>query len=131
MILDLFFIATITGAILALLHWAIRKQEAWIGFYRLFLLVFLAVWAAIVWTKPIRPSVQLILISAILLIILVAGAFIRRRPPLNRRETIRLLDQIEAEKTLEKFFDLHLGRFFWLLVSFLVTVIVLKHVTIF
>jgi hypothetical protein len=62
---------------------------------------------------------------------LVAGAFIRRRPPLNRRDTIRLLDQIRAEKTLQKFFELPLGRFFWPLVSFLVMVIVLRHVMIF
>jgi hypothetical protein len=131
MIPDLFFIALVTAAIVGLLHWAILKQKTWIGFYRLFVLVFLAVWAAIVWAKPVRPSLQLIFISVVLLIILVAGAFIRRRPPLNRRETIRLLDQIGAEKTLQKFFELHLGRFFWPLVSFLVMVIVLRHVMIF
>jgi hypothetical protein len=131
MIPDLFLVALITAAVVGLLHWAILKQKAWIGFYRLFVLVFLAVWAAIVWAKPIRPSLHLILISVVLLIILVAGAFIQRRPPLNRRETIRLLDQIGAEKTLQKFFELHLGRLFWPLVSFLVMVIVLRQIMIF
>lgn len=89
------------------------------GFYRLFVLVFLSVWSTVLWQREQPPTTALLVGSAVIVAVLWALAFVGYRPPRNRRDTKRLLEQLQSEKRVEKFFSSYGDRVFWPLLAVL------------
>ena len=99
--------------------------------YRLFLIIFLSSWSSLLLMKPYRPNAGLLIISIAVMGMLFLLAHTPRRVPKNRRETKALLEQLQNEKWLEKFFESKIGRLFWLILAFLLWIICYRLVSIY
>ncbi len=127
-----FGIAVILTVAATLLFWMIIKnRESWTGIYRIYLIVFLSVWAGIIWMRYYRPSYLLSLISLFFLIFIVFAAFIPKKTPRGRLETKALLEQFRTEKTLQNFFGVFWGKLFWFIIGILIMLIVYRYMTIY
>ena len=127
-----FVIAFILAVVATLLFWTIIKnRESWTGIYRIYLIVFLAVWAGIIWMRNYRPSNLLSLISLFFLIFIVFAAYIPKKTPRGRLETKALLEQFRTEKTLQNFFGVFWGKLFWFIIGILIMLIVYRYMTIY
>jgi hypothetical protein len=125
-------IALALSLVLTLLFWwAGHSRQTWEGTYRLFLIIFLGSWAALLWMRPYQASASLLWTSLLVIGLFLAAALVPRRPPKNRRETKRLLEQIEKEKTLRSFFHIYLRWFFWPLVGMITLCISVRYLMIF
>ena len=121
------FMAAITvllslGMVIVILmgfHLVFRFSTDTKGLYRLYVLVFLSVWSTILWHRSYAPTTALLVGSVVIVAVLWAMAFIRHRPPRNRRETKRLLEHMQSEKRVEKFFSSYGNRLFWPLLAIL------------
>jgi hypothetical protein len=71
------------------------------------------------WSQPHDPTAALLVGSMAIVAVLWALAFIRHRPPRNRRETKILLEKMQGEKRVEKFFASYGDRVFWPLLAVL------------
>lgn len=120
-----------TAFLMCLFTAVIQKEEDRTLVYRIFLIIFLSVWAGVLWRMPHQPTVQLAVISSLILVFLVAVAFIPRRPPKGRHETLDLLDQIEKERKLESEFKKHFDSAFWIVLCLLISAIVIRYINIF
>jgi hypothetical protein len=109
----------------------LKNRESWTGIYRIYLIIFLSVWAAIIWMRDYRPSYLLSLISLFLFIFIVVAVFIPKKTPRDRVETKALLEQYRTEKTLQKFFDAFWEKLFWLIIGFLIILIIYRYIMIY
>ena len=107
------------GALLAGFYGVFRFSKEKKGLYRLYVLVFLAAWSTILWSRPYEPTTALLVGSVAIVAVLWALAFVKQRPPRNRHETKRLLEQMQGEKQIEKFFSSYGDRLFWPLLAVL------------
>lgn len=112
------FVSTVL--LLAGFYLVLHFTTAYRNLYRLFVIVFLSAWSTVLWSRPHRPTAALLVVSAVFLAALWGLAFIKRRPPANRRETKMLLEHIQGERRVEKFFASFGDRVFWSLLAFLV-----------
>lgn len=119
-------IFTVSGV--AIIQFSIERKDERRGIYQIFLIIFLAVWAGIIWTTKRISFPFLIGFLLLFLFLLIVFSFISRHPPKTRHETKLMLDQIEMEKLLEKFINRYLSFFYWPLVSALIMLIVLKYI---
>lgn len=107
------------GVLLAGFYWVFRFSKEKKGLYRLYVLVFLSAWSTILWSRPHEPTTALLVGSAAIVAVLWALAFVKHRPPRNRHETKMLLEQMQGEKRVEKFFSSYGDRLFWPLLAVL------------
>jgi hypothetical protein len=107
----------------------IRSNRA--ATYRLFLLLYFAVWSAVFWVKPHEPSVSLMLVCIVFLGILPILAFIPRRVPKNRRQTKAMLEQIQKERRLHKAFGSRTKLLFWTILWCLICSVCYRLISIF
>ena len=112
-------------------HWAVRTRSSWPAHYRIFLLFFFASWAAVVWLRPYRPSNGLLISAVLFAAVALAIGFVPARPPRNRPETKNLLERVDRERNLERFFRSDLGKIFWPVLAFLMFSITFRLATIF
>jgi hypothetical protein len=109
----------IVALLLTGFHLVLRLSREVKGLYRLYVLVFLSVWSTVLWHRTYAPTTALLVGSIVIVAVLWTMAFIRHRPPRNRRETKRLLEHLQGEKRLEKFFSSYGNRLFWPLLAIL------------
>lgn len=128
MIPDLITTLVLTIFLVFMIHFSINRKDERIGIYQIFLIVFLAVWAGIIWTIKRISFPFLIGFLLLFLFIVVLFSVTSRHPPKNRHETKLMLEQIEMEKVLEKFMNQYLSFFYWPLVGILIMLIVLKYI---
>lgn len=115
-----------TGACLAAVRFAVQANRNWPAFYRVFLLLFFTVWSAVLWLQPGTRQASVLLPSLALLAAAVAVGFVPLPPPKNRRQTKNLLDLLETERSLDRFFASRSGRLFWPLLALLVFSVTLR-----
>jgi len=104
---------------LAAIRIAVDANRSWPGFYRVFLLLFFTIWSAVLWL-PVQGGDASMPLSALLLLAgAVAVGFVPLPPPKTRRETKNLIDLIETERSLNRFFNSGVGRVFWSMMALL------------
>lgn len=109
----------LAGVLLAGFYLVFRFSKEKKGLYRLYVLVFLAAWSTILWSQPHEPTTALLVGSVAIVAVLWALAFVEHRPPRNRHETKMLLEHMQGEKQVEKFFSSYGDRLFWPLLAVL------------
>lgn len=109
----------VAAALLAGFYLVFRFSKETKGLYRLYVLVFLSAWSTVLWSRPHEPTTALLVGSATIVAVLWALAFIQHRPPRNRQETKMLLEHMQGEKRVEKFFSSYGDRLFWPLLAVL------------
>jgi hypothetical protein len=119
--------AAATAVLMAAIGVADRANRNWPSFYRIFLLLFFTVWAVVLWLQPPAAMTPAAMLSSLaLLIAAIAAGFIRLPPPKGRRETKNLLDLMETDRSLERFFRSRAGRLFWAVLALLVFSVALR-----
>lgn len=81
--------------------------------YRIYLILFFSVWSLTLWIRPHRPGIGLLIVSVGLIALVFILAFVPRRAPKNRRETKLLIEQLQIERWLNKFFQTPFKFFYW------------------
>ncbi len=109
-----------TAACLAVIRFAVRANRNWPSFYRIFLLLYFTAWASVLWLQPHSPGDALLIPSLALLAGAVVVGFVPMPPPKNRRQTKNLIDFMETEKSLARFFKSDTGRLFWPILALLI-----------
>jgi hypothetical protein len=108
-----------TAVCLSVIRIAVGANRSWPAFYRVFLLLFFTIWSAVLWLPAHRPDASMLLSALLLLAGAVAVGFVPLPPPKTRREAKNLLDLIETERSLNRFFNSGTGRVFWPMMSLL------------
>ncbi len=124
-----FFVGT--ALLMSLFTVVIQQEEDRALVYRIFLIIFLSVWAGVVWRKPHEPSIQFAVTSMLTLVFLVGVAFIPRRPPKGRHDTLDLLTQLEQERKLESIFKKHFDIWYRVALCLLLAAVVIRYIQIF
>lgn len=119
----------LTGLYIFLTRGAGRRT----GLVRLFLIIFLATWAAGIWLKPLGPTLWGIhwmnfLLSGIVIVLLLS-LIVPQKPPRGRHETLDMLDRMEEERQLEEATYIALTAFFWTLIFVLLVAILIRYIT--
>jgi hypothetical protein len=102
-----------------------RNQSPYSGIWTYFIVLFLGIWVAAIWIRPIGPVfngipwVPLFFVGLIIALILAASI----PPQHTRRKEERFLNPKPEDATLRLF-----GAFFWLLLITLVSLIILGYV---
>jgi hypothetical protein len=100
----------------------------------LFLLIFLATWAGGLWLRPIGPLwggiAWLPFVLAGILLVLLFSATHQPEPPRDRHETLDFLEDMRKEHEVEKVTYQSLTVFFWVLITMLAAVIILRYLMI-
>lgn len=103
---ELFIALAIAFALSLLFSWLLKRGGPRSGFPVFFLVIFLITLAGGLWLRPFGPlglgvywlPFIVVGIAGSLLLFLAAP----RRPPVNRKQTIEMLDRVEQEKELER-----------------------------
>ncbi len=114
------------AACLAAIGLAVRANRNRPAFYRVFLLLFFTVWSAVLWLQPRAGQPEALIPSLALLAAAIAVGFVPLPPPNNRRQTKNLLDLLETERSLERFFASRPGRLFWPVLAILIFSVCLR-----
>ena len=123
-----FIVAIVLSGIFAVV---IRREDRLKNSLFFFLIIFLLTWAGGTWLRPFGPTVwgihwlPFILVGVILVLFL--AVLNPNKPPMNRHETIDMLERIEREKKWDKFTYISLSAFFWILSALLITAIVVRY----
>jgi len=98
----------------------------------LFILIFLFTWAGGLWLRPFGPLwagiAWLPFVVIGILLLLLFSAIHRPKPPQNRHETLDFLEEVREAHEVEEVTYQSLNIFFWVLISMLVIVIILRYV---
>ena len=131
LILQSFFALIVAVIVTTLAGTVIQSGRKRDGFLWLFVIVFLTTWAGGLWLRPFGPTLwgthwlPFLLVGLILALIVIVTT--PPRPPRNRRETLKMLEEIQNEKELERVSFLTLSVFFWILLFALILSIVIKY----
>ena len=94
--------------------------------YRIYLILFFSVWSLTLWIKPHRPGLGLLIVSVGLIALVFILAFVPRRAPKNRQETKLLIEQLQTERWLNKFFQTPFKFFYWAVLLGLIWSVLLR-----
>ena len=102
---ELFLSLAIAFTLSLVFSWLLKRAGPRNGFAVFFLAIFLITLAGGLWLRPFGPLILGIYLLPFI-IVGVAGSVLLflaapKRPPVNRKETIQMLERIEQEKELE------------------------------
>ena len=128
---ELFLALAIAVLCSLLFSWMLRRGGPRYGFPIFFLAIFLITLAGGLWLKPIGPLgwgiywLPFIVVGIVGSVLLFLAA--PKRPPVNRRETLEMLDRIEQEKELEQTAYLSFNIVMRVLLVLLVAAVILAY----
>jgi hypothetical protein len=110
-----------------------RKDSPRVGFFFLFLMLFLITLAGGLWIRPFGPHFQGVFWLPIMVIGIIAGLFLfqsaPRRSPRNRKELLQEMKVEKNRRQLEQLTYVSLDIFFWVIVVILIISIVYRILT--
>jgi hypothetical protein len=125
---SIFLTGAVSLGLFFLFRMALLKNPSQKATTRVFLLVALSVWVAVLWRRPFEPTWLHLAVSVAILLVLLAAVKVTFKPPSGRGDTLHMLDRVHKERALDRSIETAIGPGYWFLLLLLIALVVHRYV---